>query len=74
MDDERVERSSVSIYPSQWAIIDEKAMEIGDPGNRSAGLKAVVAEYERLKMTGRPGNGQAASALTSSGQEPTKHL
>ena len=46
---EKVEPRNVSIYPSQWAIIDSKAAEIGNPGNTSAGLKALVTEYERLK-------------------------
>lgn len=54
---EKVEPRNVSIYPAQWAIIDGKATEIGNSGNTSAGLKALVAEYERLRAI-VDGNGQ----------------
>jgi hypothetical protein len=46
---ERMERRNVSIYPRQWDIVDEKACEIGSPANTSAGLRAIIAEYERLR-------------------------
>ena len=45
----RVERRNVSIYPGQWAIIERKAAQIGDPDNISAGLRALVVEYEQMK-------------------------
>jgi len=51
---ERVERRNISIYPSQWAIIDRKAADVGNPHNSSAGLKALIAEYERIKSTPAP--------------------
>jgi len=55
MEKEKVERRNVSIYPSQWRIIDAKAKESGSPGNTSAGLRALIAEYERLKGNGKEG-------------------
>ena len=45
---ERVERRNVSMYPHQWQVVDEKALAVGKPGDTSAGLKALVAEYCRL--------------------------
>jgi len=55
MEQEKIERRNVSIYPSQWALVDEKAVESGNPGNTSAGLRALIAEYERMKGNGKEG-------------------
>lgn len=46
---EKMEPRNVTLYPAQWAIIDTKAEEVGSSGNTSAGLRAVLAEYERMK-------------------------
>lgn len=50
---EKKTAKTVLIYDEQWAIVDAKAEEIGNPGNTSAGLRALIAEYERLKGNGR---------------------
>jgi len=43
---------TVLIYDEQWAIIEAKAAEVGSPENTSAGLRALIAEYQRLKDNG----------------------
>ncbi len=42
---------TVLIYDDQWAIIDAKAEEVGSPGNTSAGLRALIADYLRLQKS-----------------------
>ena len=46
---ENTESRHVTLYPSHWETIERKAKEIGSPGNTSAGLRALVADYERMK-------------------------
>ena len=58
MSESRVEARNVSMYPEQWAVVDGKAREIGyilgdDRPNTSAGLRALIAEYQRLKDNGK---------------------
>jgi len=53
MRQEKVERRNVSIYPSQWRVVESKARESGSAGNTSAGLRALIAEYQRLKANGK---------------------
>jgi len=48
---------TVLIYDDQWKLIEDKAAEVGSPGNTSAGLRAVLAEYERLKAKSNRDNG-----------------
>jgi len=60
MSEQKVEARNVSMYPEQWAIVDAKARETGyilgdDKPNTSAGLRALIAEYERLKADGDKG-------------------
>lgn len=59
---EKKTAKTVLIYDSQWAIIDRKAAEVGSPENTSAGLRALIAEYQRLK-----GWASRSSARCSSG-------
>jgi len=49
MKQETTEARHVTLYPSQWKLVESKAAESGNPGNTSAGLRALIAEYERLK-------------------------
>jgi len=51
-----VEARHVTLYPKHWKAVEQKAVEVGSPGNTSAGLRALIAEYQRFK-----GNGKGAS-------------
>jgi len=53
MSQEITEARHVTLYPSQWRLVEVKAIESGNPGNTSAGLRALIAEYERLKGNGK---------------------
>ena len=41
-------RRTVRLHPEHWAAVEAKAAEIGSPGNTSAGLRALIAHYQRL--------------------------
>jgi hypothetical protein len=63
MSESKVEVRNVSMYPEQWAVVDAKAREVGyilgdDKPNTSAGLRALIAEYTRLKANGNDKEGE----------------
>jgi hypothetical protein len=48
MKDERVERRNISLYPSDWIVIQQAAQAAGQR-SYSGGLRAIIAEYVRMK-------------------------
>lgn len=46
---ENAEARHVTLYPSQWKAVEQRAAEVGSPGNISAGLRALVADYQKMK-------------------------
>lgn len=54
MDKENKVTNRVSLAPSDWELFLDEATKIGDPGNRSAGLRAIIAKYRRLAVGASP--------------------
>lgn len=62
---EQIERKNISMYPSQWALVHAKSLEIGNSGNFSAGLRALVSEYTRLLESRGAANAKSPASPNS---------
>jgi len=44
-----MKKGNVSLNEQDWRDADEQAERTGTPGNTSAGIRAIIAEWRRLR-------------------------